>query len=45
MSARGDFTADRRLVQIAGMAVGIGALCTLVAVALLRLIGLFTNLL
>jgi H+/Cl- antiporter ClcA/CBS domain-containing protein len=41
---RGDFTADRRLIGISLLALGIGALCALVAAALLGLIALFTNL-
>jgi len=40
----GDFTADWRMVPIAGLAILIGLLSTGVAWALLRLIGLFTNL-
>src|SRR5512140_3036555 len=40
----GDFTATRRLVWISLLAVAIGALSAVVAWALLRLIGLFTNL-
>ena len=40
----GDFTADWRMVPISLLAVGIGLISTLVAWALLRLIGLFTNL-
>lgn len=40
----GDFTATRRTIPIAGLAAAIGALGAVVAVALLRLIGLFTNL-
>src|SRR5690349_1379954 len=44
MSAKGDFTADRRLVVIAAMALVVGAICAVVAVALLGLIGFFTNL-
>jgi H+/Cl- antiporter ClcA len=42
--AKGDFTAEVRLVWIAALAVGIGAACAFVAVALLWLIALFTNL-
>ena len=41
---RGDFTAEVRLVGIAGIAVVVGALCSVAAVILLRLIDLFTNL-
>ena len=44
MRERGDFSADHRLIVISGIAVGVGALCALVAVALLWLIALFTNL-
>jgi chloride channel protein, CIC family len=44
MALRGDFTADRRMILLAAMAIPIGALCALVAAALLRLIALFTNL-
>ena len=40
----GDFTATPRIILIAAMAVGIGIVCSGVALALLRLIGLFTNL-
>ncbi len=40
----GDFTTDWRVLPISGLAMGIGALCAFVALALLRLIGLFTNL-
>ncbi len=41
----GDFTAGLRTLTIAGLAVGIGLLSTFIAYGLLRLIGLFTNLL
>src|ERR1700755_1454398 len=41
---RGDFTAALRLVPISGLALVIGGLASVVALALLRLIGLFTNL-
>src|SRR5262245_28594689 len=41
---RGDFTAEVRLVGIAGIAIVVGALCSVAAVVLLRLIDLFTNL-
>jgi H+/Cl- antiporter ClcA len=44
MASRGDFTAGVRLVWISALAVGIGAACAFVAVALLWLIALFTNL-
>jgi H+/Cl- antiporter ClcA len=40
----GDFTATFRLLPISALALGIGALAAVVALALLRLIGLFTNL-
>src|ERR1700730_7457307 len=40
----GDFTTTRRLLPISLLAVLIGALSSVVALALLRLIGLFTNL-
>ena len=40
----GDFTATIRVLPIAGLALAIGVLASLVALALLRLIGLFTNL-
>lgn len=40
----GDFSTTRRVVPIAALAVGIGVLASFVAVALLRMIGLFTNL-
>jgi H+/Cl- antiporter ClcA len=40
---RGDFTADRRLIGISALALGIGCLCALVAAALLGLIAFFTN--
>src|SRR3954471_18516380 len=40
----GDFTATPRLIPIAGLAVAIGLSASLVATALLKLIGLFTNL-
>ncbi len=41
---RGDFTAEVRMVVIAAIATGVGALCSVAAVVLLRLIDLFTNL-
>ena len=41
---RGDFTTTRRLLPITLLAVAIGAAAAVVAFALLRLIGLFTNL-
>ena len=40
----GDFTTTLRVLPISGLAVVIGAICAFVALALLRLIGLFTNL-
>ncbi len=40
----GDFTTDLRLIPISAVAVIIGAVASVVALALLRLIGLFTNL-
>jgi len=40
----GDFTTTLRVVPISLLAVFIGAICAFVALALLRLIGLFTNL-
>jgi chloride channel protein, CIC family len=40
----GDFTASRRVTFLSVIAVGIGVLGAFVALALLRLIGLFTNL-
>jgi CBS domain-containing protein len=40
----GDFTTTVRVLPISLLAMGIGALCAFVALALLRLIGLFTNL-
>ena len=43
-STPGDFTMPRRVVPISAMAIAIGALSAVVALALLRLIGLFTNL-
>ena len=44
MKERGDFTADRRLVWLSALAIPTGAICALVALALQRLIGFFTNL-
>ncbi|HEX5058325.1 MAG TPA: chloride channel protein [Kofleriaceae bacterium] len=44
MKELGDFTATRRMIPITGVAIGIGVLAAFVALALLRLIGLFTNL-
>jgi CIC family chloride channel protein len=40
----GDFTTTRRVLPISGLAVAIGVFAAFVAAALLRLIGLFTNL-
>lgn len=40
---RGDFAADKRLLVLAAIAVPIGAVCTVVALALLTLINLVTN--
>src|SRR6202040_2905027 len=40
----GDFSTTLRVLPISTLAMGIGALCAFVALALLRLIGLFTNL-
>jgi H+/Cl- antiporter ClcA/CBS domain-containing protein len=40
----GDFTTTWRVIPISLLAIAIGALCAFVALALLRLIGLFTNL-
>src|SRR5260370_25561872 len=40
----GDFSTTSRTLSISALAMGIGALCAFVALALLRLIGLFTNL-
>jgi H+/Cl- antiporter ClcA len=40
----GDFTANVRMLTIAGLAVGVGLLSAFVALGLLRLIGFFTNL-
>jgi chloride channel protein, CIC family len=43
-SKLGDFTTTSRLVPISALAVVIGAICAVVALGLLRLIGLFTHL-
>ncbi len=40
---KGDFTADNRLLWLAGAAIPIGLMCAVVALVLQRLIGLFTN--
>jgi CIC family chloride channel protein len=42
--ALGDFTTDTRVVTITALALGIGVISAFVALALLRLIGFFTNL-
>ena len=44
MVEKGDFTANPRLIFIAAIALVVGALCALVAVVLMWLIGFFTNL-
>ncbi len=44
MREEGDFTADPRLIWISAIALLIGAICAFVAVALMWLIGFFTNL-
>jgi H+/Cl- antiporter ClcA len=44
MRARGDFSAELRLVWICFLAILIGGVCSLIAVALQGLIGFFTNL-
>jgi H+/Cl- antiporter ClcA/predicted transcriptional regulator len=44
LSHLGDFTTTPRVLLIGAMAVGIGLICAYVALALLKLIGLFTNL-
>lgn len=43
-NARGDFSADRRLLQLSAISIAIGAVGAVVAVVLLKLIALFTNL-
>jgi CIC family chloride channel protein len=40
----GDFTTDRRVIVISGLALAIGCIAAFVALGLLRLIGFFTNL-
>ncbi|HEU0003928.1 MAG TPA: hypothetical protein VFQ36_23680, partial [Ktedonobacteraceae bacterium] len=40
----GDFTTDPRVILISGMAIVIGVISAFIALILLRLIGLFTNL-
>jgi ABC transporter family protein len=44
LSTLGDFTTTRRVVLLSSLALGIGVFSAFVALALLRLIGLFTNL-
>src|SRR5690348_3903724 len=44
MEALGDFTTTSRVIGISALAIGIGVVSAYVALALLRLIGLFTNL-
>ena len=44
MEALGDFTTTSRVIGISFLAIGIGIVSAYVALALLRLIGLFTNL-
>jgi H+/Cl- antiporter ClcA len=44
MTQKGDFTASPRLLFISAIALVVGALCALVAVGLMWMIGLFTNL-
>jgi len=44
LSTLGDFTTTRRVLVLSGLAAGIGVLSAFVALALLRLIGLCTNL-
>jgi CIC family chloride channel protein len=39
----GDFTTDRRLIFISGLALGVGVLCAFIAVLLMTMIGLITN--
>ncbi|HXA15993.1 MAG TPA: chloride channel protein [Thermoanaerobaculia bacterium] len=43
-TARGDFSADRRLLQLSAISIAIGAVGAVVAVVLLKLIAWFTNL-
>src|SRR3989440_7424595 len=40
----GDYSADRRIIRLTAMAAAVGAISAFVALALVRLIGLFTNL-
>ena len=44
MDHRGDFTTDRRLLWISAVAIVIGVVCAFIAVLLLWLIAVFTNL-
>jgi chloride channel protein, CIC family len=44
LSHLGDFTTTPRVALIGALAIGIGLICAYVALALLKLIGLFTNL-
>lgn len=44
MDRKGDFTAGIRLIWILGLAIVVGAICTLVAQILIWLIAFFTNL-
>ena len=44
LEALGDFTTTRRVIGLSVLAIGIGVVSAYVAFALLRLIGLFTNL-
>jgi H+/Cl- antiporter ClcA len=44
MQSLGDFTASKRLVIISGIAIVVGSVSAFLALALLRLIGFFTNL-
>jgi CIC family chloride channel protein len=44
MREKGDFTADPTLIEVSAMALLIGAVCAFVAVSLMWLIGIFTNL-
>jgi H+/Cl- antiporter ClcA/predicted transcriptional regulator len=44
MDNKSDFSANRRLLPVSAIALGIGALCSLIAVALLKIIYFFTNL-
>src|SRR3954454_18715061 len=40
----GDFTADRRMLMLGGLAIGLGAISAFLALFLLRMISFFTNL-